>query len=390
MWLHIPGFPAENNQRYGDGQIIVSDDRKACIVIDAFMGKGKQLVIDFLLALAPESIILILTHPHCDHGNGLKDILYNNKLKVTVLLCYDMDSLAKGLQKNKGSDAVRDDISYGKSVIALAKKKGVKVQYINEGDVITCRGIKALVYREQPARVEDSDTHGWDYVNYGSLGLWFPEISYFTSGDGPERIYDLCKRKKIRPKAFKIPHHGGMCSQSQAQGMKGLGAVVCWYNHLEPKGAGTTDFTKFGARRCNEAKIQTWCTIGAINAIFSGGKAYWYHGGKVVSYTCSYKGKSGLRYAGVSVIRKILRGSYGNADERITSLIMAGFWPSNANAKVSKVIKLAKEIKTGTKLGKSYGRHQTRLKRIDAQLGTGYGQLVQDYINVLCGIRKAV
>ena len=390
MWLHIPGFPAENNQRYGDGQIIVSDDRKACIVIDAFMGKGKQLVIDFLLALAPESIILILTHPHCDHGNGLKDILYNNKLKVTALLCYDMDSLAKGLQKNKGSDAVRDDISYGKSVIALAKKKGVKVQYINEGDVITCRGIKALAYREQPTRVEDSDTHGWDYVNYGSLGLWFPEISYFTSGDGPERIYDLCKRKKISPKAFKIPHHGGMCSQSQARGMKGLGAVVCWYNHLEPNGVGSTDFTAFGARRCKEAGINTVCTIGDINAVFSGGRAYWYHAGKQVSYTCSYKGKSGLRYAGVSVIRKILRGSYGNADERITSLIMAGFWPSNANKKVSKVVNLAREIKTGTKLGKSYGRHQTRLNRIDAQLGKGYGQLVQDYINVLCGIRKAV
>ena len=89
-------------------------------------------------------------------------------------------------------------------------------------------------------------------------------------------------------------------------------------------------------------------------------------------------------------LRKILRGSYGNADERITGLIMAGFWPSNANKKVSKVVNLAKEIKTGTKLGKSYGRHQTRLNRIDAQLGAGYGQLVQDYINVLCGLRKAV
>ena len=390
MWLHIPGFPAENNERYGDGQIFVSDDRKTCLVIDAFMGKGKQLVVDFLLAMSPESIILILTHPHCDHGNGLKDILYNRKLKTTAFLCYDMSSLAKGLRDNAGSDAVRDDISYGKGIVELAKKKGVKVRYIDEGDIVSYGGIRAVVYREQPARVEDSDTHGWDYVNYGSIGLWFPEISYFTSGDGPERIYDLCKRRKISPKVFKIPHHGGICSQSQAQGMKSLGAVICWYNHLESKGVGTTDFTKFGARRCKEAKIPTWCTIGAINAVFSGGKAYWYHAGKKVSYTCSYKGKSGLGYAGVSVIRKILRGSYGNSDERITGLIMAGFWPANANNKVSKVVNLAREIKTGTKLGKSYGRHQTRLNRIDAELGTGYGQLVQDYINVLCGIRKAV
>ena len=94
MWLNIPGFTAENDERYGDGQILVSDDRKTCIVIDAFMGKGKQLVIDFLLALNPERVILILTHPHCDHGNGLKDILYNRKIKVVELLCYNMQTLA--------------------------------------------------------------------------------------------------------------------------------------------------------------------------------------------------------------------------------------------------------------------------------------------------------
>lgn len=390
MWLNIPGFTAENDERYGDGQILVSDDRKTCIVIDAFMGKGKQLVIDFLLALNPERVILILTHPHCDHGNGLKDILYNKKIKVVELLCYNMQTLARGLRNNKGSDAVRDDISYGEGLIALAKKKGVKVRYIDEGDTISYGGIKALVYRDQPQRVEDDDEHGWEYVNNGSLGLWFPEIGYLTTGDGPESIYEFCVKRKIKAVVFKITHHGGSCNRPNAKGMKALGAIMCWYNHLEPNGVGTTSFTAFGARRCKEAGIKTLCTIGDINAIFAGGKAYWYHGGQVISYKCSYKGKSSLGYAGASVIRQILRGTYGNSDTRITRLIRAGFWPSNANSKVTKVIRLAKQIKEGTELGKSYGKNQTRLNRIDAELGKGYGQLVQDYINVLYGIRKAV
>lgn len=390
MWLNIPGFAAENDERYGDGQILVSDDRKTCIVIDAFMGKGKQLVIDFLLELNPERVILILTHPHCDHGNGLKDILYNRKIKVTELLCQDMESLTKGLRNNKGSDAVRDDIRYGEEIIALAKKRGVKVRYIDEGDTISCSGIDAIVYREQPAMVEDDDTHGWEYVNNGSIGLWFPEIGYLTTGDGPESIYEFCVKRKIKAVVFKVTHHGGNCNRPNAKGMKALGAIMCWYNHLEPNGVGTTSFTAFGARRCKEAGIKTLCTIGDINAVFSGGKAYWYHDGQVISYKCSYRGKSGLRYASAGIIRKIMRGDFGNSDARITGLIRAGFWPSNANAKVSKVIKLAKEIKTGTKLGKSYGRNQTRLNRIDAEMGKGYGQLVQDYINVLYGKRKAV
>ena len=51
---------------------------------------------------------------------------------------------------------------------------------------------------------------------------------------------------------------------------------------------------------------------------------------------------------------------------------------------------LRSEIKKGTELGKSYGKNQNRINRIDKELGNGYGQLVQDYINVLYGVRKGV
>jgi hypothetical protein len=45
--------------------------------------------------------------------------------------------------------------------------------------------IKIKVYREQPTRVASDDTEGWAYVNDGSLCFYFPEINYWTSGDGP-------------------------------------------------------------------------------------------------------------------------------------------------------------------------------------------------------------
>ena len=55
--------------------------------------------------------------------------------------------------------------------------------------------------------------------------------------------------------------------------------------------------------------------------------------------------------------------------------------------KVNAVVKIAKGIKAGTM---NYGKNKDRINRIDKELGKGYGQLVQDYINVLYGVRKGV
>ena len=38
----------------------------------------------------------------------------------------------------------------------------------------------------------------------------------------------------------------------------------------------------------------------------------------------------------------------------------------------------------------NYGKNQTRIARLDKEFGAGYGQLIQDYINVLAGVRKQV
>lgn len=129
-------------------------------------------------------------------------------------------------------------------------------------------------------------------MNDGSLCFYFYELLYWTSGDGPDRIYDLIKKLGIKVKFFKIPHHGNNCPQSQANGLKAQGANLCWYNDLEPKGIGTNEFTMYGARRCKEAGIMVLNCIGSdIEMSFANKKAIITKGSSVWSYDIPYGGE---------------------------------------------------------------------------------------------------
>lgn len=386
LWLHVPGFSRPKKEtRYGDGQVIT--DFLYWLVIDSFMGAGKSVLIRFLKMLNVTDPILFLSHPHCDHGNGFFDMFNDSFFHPRALICYDPASLVPGLRDNEGSEEVKKDIAYLEKLIALAKKKGVPVIYAKHGQSFRYGDIKFSVYREQPAYVADSDTNGWDYVNNGSLCCYFPELNYWTSGDGPDEPHALMRSTGSKVKMFMITHHGNSFNQHNAEGAKKDGATLCWYNDLEPDGIGTTEFTQYGARRCLQAGIKVLDCIGDINALFFNGRAYVYHGGASHGYACGYKGRNVLKAPGVDVIRGVLRGTYGAGDTRITNVIAAGFGPKNVQTKVNKTVSIAKGILDGSM---NYGKHEARISKIDAELGKGYGQLVQDYINVLCGVRKAV
>ena len=129
-------------------------------------------------------------------------------------------------------------------------------------------------------------------MNDGSLCFYFYELLYWTSGDGPDRIYDLIKKLGIKVKFFKIPHHGNNCPQSQANGLKAQGANLCWYNDLEPKGIGTNEFTMYGAKRCKEAGIMVLNCIGSdIEMSFANKKAIITKGSSVWLYDIPYGGE---------------------------------------------------------------------------------------------------
>ena len=112
-----------------------------------------------------------------------------------------------------------------------------------------------------------------------------------------------------------------------------------------------------------------------------------YKNGKIYRHACSYSGKAALRGHNADVVRKVINGSYGSGDARTTRLLDASYNPGLVQKNVNQVISIAKGIKNGSM---NYGKGQDRINKIDKELGKGYGQLVQDYINVLCGVRKGV
>ena len=126
-------------------------------------------------------------------------------------------------------------------------------------------------------------------MNDGSLCFYFPNQYYWTSGDGPDSIWNLINKLGLIVKFFKIPHHGNNCPKSQANGLKSHGANLCWYNDLEPNGIGTNEFTAYGARRCKEAGIMVLNCIGPdIEMTFANGKATIIKGTSTWSYDIPY------------------------------------------------------------------------------------------------------
>lgn len=379
---YVLGFSKPSQPiRYGDAELIQSTRGKYNLLIDGYCGKGTNKLIVYLKKRKIKNLYLALSHAHYDHWYGLREIIRDPYFNVKCLYCYDPNTLKGGLRNNKGSISVREDIEGLENLIEEAKAKGIKVIFLKHGDKITLGDIKINIYRQQPLYVADDDTEGWSYVNDGSLCFYFPDLYYWTSGDGSERIWDFIKSLGIKVKYFKIPHHGNNCTMSQARGLKSQGVNVCWYNHLEPDGVGTTEFTAYGARRCKEAGITVLDCIGDINWIAYNGKIYIYHKGKnVTNYACPYSGASELKHAASDIVRKVFEGVYGYVDDRVTNLIDAGYYFGSTQSKVNKVINVAVQIISGKV---DYGANEERIKNLDQKFGRGYGQLIQDEINSL-------
>ena len=288
----VAGFKRPSREtRYGDSQVFIDTKNNICFIIDGGDGECASRLISYLKENNIKKVYLLLTHPHSDHGDGLRKIIKDSYFTVLCFYCYDPNSLKKGLSNNRGSNSVREDIDYLNRMISEAKDRNIEVKYLVHGDKVELGNIKFNVYREQPSKVEDDDTYGWAYVNDGSLCLYFPDLYYWTSGDGSDRIWDFIKKLGLTVKFFKIPHHGNNCPQSQANGLKSHGANLCWYNDLEPNGIGTTDFTAYGARRCKEAGIKVIDCIGSdINMTFAMGKATITKGNSSWNYIIPYYG----------------------------------------------------------------------------------------------------
>lgn len=338
---YIPGFARPKEEyRYGDAQVIT--DGVYTLVIDGMCGDGTTKLIKWLKKNNYKKLWLIITHWHDDHFVGCEKILGDSFFSVQRLWCPNPSALKVGLG-GYYSKMIQNCIDDGERVVALAKKKKVKVTHPISGTLYHIGDIRFKLYKQQPKKVAKDDTNAWEFVNNGSLGAWFPDFGYWTSGDGcgvgeiRDRLTKLGLKGKV--KWFKIDHHGNKCSQSNAKFLFDQGAKYCWYNDLEPKGVGTTGFTAYGAKRCKEAGIHVFESVGDINWIAKSGKITIYKNFKSYAIPCAYKGKSTLKGANRAVAKEVIDGKYGSSNTRITNLIDAGYYPIAIQNLVNKMLK---------------------------------------------------
>ena len=354
------------------GDCIIVSDFTNTLVIDGYCGGSADKVIKYLKKRRISSPYLFISHAHYDHYDGIRRIIRDKWFTPRTLYLYKPSSLNANFSRD-----VRDEQSELQAIINEAKKRGIPVKYMDHGSY-RFGDIKMKVGRLQPKTANNSDA----YLNDGSLCFYFPEMRFLTSGDGPSDIGDLCKAKRWRPVWFKIPHHGNNCSEHNAVWLKNNGARWCWDN--DPSKT-ITEFLRYGRQRCIQAGIKWLSNNTDLNAIWQNGKCSIYKDGAVYRYECAYKGKTALRNPNVSVVRAAMRGDYGNDNKRTTNLIDAGFYPVSTQNRVNKVDAYARGIMDGSM---DFGKGAVRIAKIDKLMGAGYGQLVQDYINVLSGKRE--
>jgi hypothetical protein len=337
----IPGFTLTKSEyRYGDTQVLT--DGTHTLVIDGMIGTGAIRLIDWLKKNNHRKVWLIITHWHDDHFAGIEKILGDSYFKPQKLWCPNPDWLKPGAGGYYSGD-VEECMEDGKRIVALAKRKKIPVVHPVSGSSYAIGDIRFKLYKQQPKKVESDDTHAWSFVNGGSISAWFPDLGYWTSGDGSgagdqkARIQHLGLTGKIR--FFKIDHHGNYCSESNARFFRAQGARYCWYNDIEPGGIGTTEFTAYGARRCKQAGIHVFESVGDINWIARDGKVVIYKDMNSYSYACAYKGRNTLKGSSRAVALDVIAGKYGENNSRITNLLDAGYYPLAVQMMVNRILK---------------------------------------------------
>ena len=176
-------------------------------------------------------------------------------------------------------------------VIRKLQSYGTRVLWLDKGATIPFGDITWRVYRNQPTHFTDlDDGNAYAFVNDGSLVLWSPETQLLLGGDGPSDIKDAIKYFGAEVSGYDISHHGNSCSMSNAEALKAAGCVVAWETNIERDGAGTTDFTQYGARRVKQVGIPVWMQDAPINIQSANGRITFQHGSKTISKSVPYKG----------------------------------------------------------------------------------------------------
>lgn len=384
---HNIGFSSSDGVKDRTGSCVIfydyadKDTIRETVVIDGYTGVGAKKLKKRLKDRNIRSPWLYNTHAHGDHTDGLYEIVDDEWFTPKGFCCYDPDSILPGATQNS---EIMQDYKSLKRIIKRCKERGIPVIYLHSSDTRKHGDIKFKIYREQPRfKGNEEDPHGWEYMNDGSLIFWFYELGTLVTGDGPAELGAFCQKRDIHAKDFQISHHGNSCNGTESRLMKSLGAIYCWDDSYSDD----RDFLRYGRYRCIEAGLKFYGIHGDINVVYFSKRAVIYKNGKIHRYSCSFTGQPTLRDANPDIVRKVMQGKYGTSDARTTKLLDESYNPNLVQKAVNNVINLAADIWSGAS---DYGKNEARKAKIDKELGKGYGQLVQDYINVLAGVRKSV
>lgn len=229
--LYAPRFWDNNPKFFGDETIFI--EGKKVTVFDTGM-KG-SLAVSKVKALNPESVTIVLTHPHADHTGCAKDMV--DSLPVKHVYLPDQS----GVRKYQKSYAERMD-----DIASYCKKKGVPVTWLKMGDSFTIGSLKVnCIFQANADKLKEKDTH--HFINNMSMvykvtvGLWRILIGGDLSAEGILQM--MSKGVDYSCDVLKFFWHGdrGGIKTAFANSLKGVQIAYTQYEKKEGKGNGRAD-----------------------------------------------------------------------------------------------------------------------------------------------------
>lgn len=276
--LWIPSFYDNDRAKYSNTRAV--DDGENYEIIGCSCGSITTKLIKGLKEHNIRSPYLHITKISYDNYCGIREIINDSWFTPRGLYCPDPQTLLpENIENQEGFKHLQVEVMNLQAIISEAKEKGIRVTYLDDGQIIKHGDIKIVCYRNRTDVLKADDATASCYINKSSVYYWFPDLKYFATGDGCDDIYEMCVSKKINPIFLKLPNHGRNITWEQAQKLKDSGVLYCWDNSDEH-----TD----GKKYCIQSGITYLDCHTDINVAFANGKAILEYGGNNYIYKVPY------------------------------------------------------------------------------------------------------